>query len=359
MSLPSLIFVVVSVTVLLGFFGLAAHAMWAPARGAREEVPAGRHEQPRTSPPRAGHTWRRGGKTDRGGLLAPDATVTFAEERKRAEIDQVLAALDHDLVGLAPVKRQIQEIAALLLVDRARQRFGLEAPRPNLHMCFTGPPGTGKTTVALRMAELLHRLGYLEKGHLVHVMRDDLVGQYIGQTAPRTRAVLTRALDGLLFIDEAYALYRSNDSLDFGQEAVEILLQVMENERDRLVVVLAGYKDRMDLFFTSNPGMRSRIAHHVDFAAYSIPELVAIGRRVLEQTRYYLSGEAELVLQEFLGQHMQEESFANGRSVRNALDHARLRHAHRLASELHRPWSRDDLMRLEPADIISAPADPS
>jgi probable Rubsico expression protein CbbX len=286
--------------------------------------------------------------------LAPDATVTFAAERQAADIDEILASLDRDLVGLGPVKKKVQEIAALLLVDRARQRFGLEAPRPNLHMCFTGPPGTGKTTVALRMAELLHRLGYLEQGQLVHAMRDDLVGEYIGQTAPKTKRVLDRAKGGVLFIDEAYYLYRDADSKDYGQEAIDILLQVMENDRDELVVILAGYKDRMDTFFSSNPGMSSRIAHHLDFAAYDITELVAIGRLMLEQARYYLSGEAEAAFRSYLIDKMGRPRFANARSVRNDLERARLRHAHRLASDGNRRWTRDDLMRLEPADILSA-----
>ena len=292
----------------------------------------------------------------RAGLLPVDATVTFAAERRAAGVDEVFAALDSDLVGLVAVKKKVQEVAALLLVDRARQRFGLTAPRPNLHMCFTGPPGTGKTTVALRMADLLYRLGYLEQGQLVHAMRDDLVGEYIGQTAPKTKRVLDRAMGGVLFIDEAYYLYRSGDSLDYGQEAIDILLQVMENERDKLVVILAGYKDRMDGFFGSNPGMSSRIAHHLDFAAYEIGELVAIGRLMLEQARYYLSAEAETAFREYLTHRMQQPRFANARSVRNELERARLRHAHRLASDLGRSWTRDDLMRLEPADILASHA---
>jgi probable Rubsico expression protein CbbX len=266
----------------------------------------------------------------------------------------VLAALDGELVGLLPVKKRTQEIAALLLVDRARQRFGLEAPRPNLHMCFTGPPGTGKTTVALRMAELLHRLGYLDRGHLVHAMRDDLVGEYIGQTAPKTKRVLDRAMGGVLFIDEAYYLYRDTDSKDYGQEAIDILLQVMENERDKLVVILAGYKDRMDVFFGSNPGMSSRIAHHLDFAAYDLDELAAIGHVMLQQASYYLSGEAEAAFREYLTRRMQQPRFANARSVRNELERTRLRHAHRLASAPDRSWSRDDLMRIEPVDILGS-----
>ena len=264
----------------------------------------------------------------------------------------MLAGLDRDLIGLVPIKHKVEEIAALLLVDRARQKFGLNAPRPNLHMCFTGPPGTGKTTMALRMADLLHRLGYLEQGHLVHAMRDDLVGEFVGQTAPRTKRVLERAMGGVLFIDEAYYLYRASDSKDYGQEAIEILLQVMENDRENLVVVLAGYKDRMDNFFASNPGMSSRITHHLDFAPYDIGDLVAIGQLMLDRSSYHLSAAAQEAFRQNLGLQMAELDFANARSVRNELDRARLRHAYRLAAEPHRGWSRDDLMRLEPEDML-------
>jgi probable Rubsico expression protein CbbX len=207
------------------------------------------------------------------------------------------------------------------------------------------------------MAELLHRLGYLDQGHLVHAMRNDLVGEYIGQTAPKTKRILTRAMGGVLFIDEAYYLYRIGDSLDYGQEAIDILLQVMENDRDKLVVILAGYKDRMEEFFTSNPGMGSRIAHHIDFAAYELDELTAIGRLMLERSRYYLSQEAEATLREYLTRQMAEPQFANARSIRNELERARLHHAHRLASDLQRHWTRDDLMRLEPEDILGDSAD--
>jgi len=307
-----------------------------------------------SSTPRGRRLFRR----DQGAaLLPPDATISFAAERKAADVDEVFTALDDDLVGLVPVKEKVQEIAALLLVDRARRRFGLDAPRPNMHMCFTGPPGTGKTTVALRMADMLHRLGYLEEGHLVHAMRDDLVGQYVGQTAPRTKKVLEKAFGGVLFIDEAYFLYRAGDSVDYGQEVIDILLQVMENERDKLVVILAGYKDRMDEFFGVNPGMSSRIAHHLDFAAYELDELSAIGQLMLRQSRYYLSEDAERAFRDYLTRRMQQPRFANARSVRNELERARLRHAHRLASDLHRHWTRDDLMRLEPEDIFAGDAE--
>jgi probable Rubsico expression protein CbbX len=288
----------------------------------------------------------------RGETLEADATVTLESERQASGIDDLFAALDSQLIGLAPVKKRVAEIGSLLLVDRARQRFGLAAEsRPNLHMCFTGAPGTGKTTVALMMADLLHRLGYLEKGHLVHAMRDDLVGEYIGQTAPRTRHVLERAMGGVLFIDEAYSLHRAEDSRDYGQECVDILMQVMENDRDNLVVILAGYTDRMDRFFESNPGMRSRVAHHLDFAAYEPDELLAIGQLILDRSSYYLSDEARTAFRDFLSRQMSDPHFANARSVRNALEEARLRHAYRLSAESLRPWSKDDLMRIEASDV--------
>jgi probable Rubsico expression protein CbbX len=288
-------------------------------------------------------------------LLHPEATVSLSEERREADIEEVFTSLDNQLIGLLPVKKKVEEIASLLLVDRVRHRFGLEAPRPNLHMCFTGDPGTGKTTVALKMADLLHRLGYLEKGHLVHAMRDDLVGEFIGHTAPKTKRTLERAMGGVLFIDEAYYLYRPGDSKDYGQECIDILLQVMENNRDKLVVILAGYKDRMDVFFESNPGMSSRIAHHLDFAPYKLNELLAIGRAMLDRSAYYLSPEAELAFSEYLTLRTGQPRFANARSVRNELERARLRHAFRLAAEPELDRSKDDLMRLEEADILASP----
>jgi probable Rubsico expression protein CbbX len=284
--------------------------------------------------------------------LQPNATITLVSERQTAGIDDLFAALDSELIGLVPVKKKVEEVGSLLLVDRARQRFGLSASRPNLHMCFTGAPGTGKTTVALMMADLLHRLGYLEKNQVLHAMRDDLVGEYIGHTAPKTKHVLERAMGGVLFIDEAYTLYRAQDSKDYGQECIDILMQVMENERDRLVVILAGYKERIDRFFESNPGMSSRIAHHLDFAEYEVDELLAIGRLMLGRSSYYMSPDAEAAFRDYLSLQMRQPRFANARSVRNELESARLRHAYRLAAEPERHWSKDDLMRIEPSDIL-------
>ena len=287
--------------------------------------------------------------------LAPDATVNFAAQWREADVDDLFTALDRELIGLVPVKQKVEQIGALLLVDRARQRFGLTATRPNLHMCFTGAPGTGKTTVALMMADLLQRLGYLHTGQLVHAMRDDLVGEYIGQTAPKTRYVLSKAMGGVLFIDEAYSLCRDDDARDYGQECVDILMQVMENHRHHLVVIIAGYKDPMERFFESNPGMRSRVAHHLDFAEYPADELLAIGELMLGRSSYYLSAQASAAFREYLSEQRRRPEFGNARSVRNALEFARLRHAYRLTAEPDRPWSKDDLMRLEPPDVLPAP----
>jgi probable Rubsico expression protein CbbX len=268
-----------------------------------------------------------------------------------SHIGEVLDKLDRELIGLVPVKRRIRDIAALLLVDNMRRSLGLSAGAPSLHMSFTGNPGTGKTTVAMRMAEILHRLGYVRKGHLVAVTRDDLVGQYIGHTAPKTREVLKRAMGGVLFIDEAYYLYRPENERDYGQEAIEILLQVMENQRDDLVVIFAGYKDRMDTFFRSNPGMSSRVAHHIDFPDYSPEELHSIAGLMLEQMQYRLDPEADAALLDYIGRRIKQPHFANARSVRNALDRARLRQASRLFERRAGVLSKDDLITIEAADI--------
>jgi probable Rubsico expression protein CbbX len=259
--------------------------------------------------------------------------------------------LDRDLIGLAPVKQRIRDIAALLVIDKLRHQLGLNAQTPSLHMCFTGNPGTGKTTVALRMAEILHRLGYVRKGHLVAVTRDDLVGQYIGHTAPKTREVLKKAMGGVLFIDEAYYLYRPDNERDYGQESIEILLQVMENQRDDLVVILAGYKDRMDTFFRSNPGMSSRIAHHLEFPDYSPDELLRIGDRMLAGMDYRFGPGGRDCFAQYLSLRLAQPHFANARSVRNALDRARLRQASRLFAARDAVLTRDDLTAIDASDI--------
>jgi len=280
--------------------------------------------------------------------------VDLEAEFQASNIQEILDKLDRELVGLVPVKTRIREIAALLLVDRLRRQFELTSETPTLHMCFTGNPGTGKTTVAMRMGEILKRLGYVREGHLVTVTRDDLVGQYIGHTAPKTKEVIKKAMGGVLFIDEAYYLYKPENERDYGAESIEILLQVMENNRDDLVVILAGYKDKMDRFFQSNPGMRSRIAHHIDFPDYKPGELLSIADLMLAGQNYRFSDSAREAFTRYLALRMKMEHFSNARSVRNALDRARLRQANRLFGRRAGPITRDDLMTLEAEDLLAS-----
>ena len=288
---------------------------------------------------------------------APPSTPTTVDLQallRESDVTGVLDQLDRELVGLAPVKRRIREIAAYLLVTRARKQLGLESLPPSLHMSFTGNPGTGKTTVAARMAQILHRLGYVRKDHVVSVTRDDLVGQYIGHTAPKTREVLKRAMGGVLFIDEAYYLYRPENERDYGQESIEILLQVMENHRDDLVVILAGYKNRMDTFFQSNPGMSSRVAHHIEFPDYNEDELFRIAELMLREMNYRLDEDAGPTLRQYIGLRLRQPHFANARSIRNALDRARLRQANRLfdhASVDGQTLGVDDLTAIDASDL--------
>ena len=284
-------------------------------------------------------------------VATTDDTLDLGAALADSHVAEVLATLDAELIGLAPVKTRIREIAALLLVEKLRMQAGLSAGAPSLHMSFTGNPGTGKTTIAHRMAEILHLLGYVRRGHLVAVTRDDLVGQFIGHTAPKTKEVLKRAMGGVLFIDEAYFLHRPENERDYGQEAIEILLQVMENQRDDLVVILAGYGDRMARFFASNPGMSSRIAHHVDFPDYTPDELHGIALLMLGQLQYRLSPDADRALVQYIERRRVQPNFANARSVRNALDRARLRQANRLFSRGDGPLTREELMTIEPEDI--------
>ena len=268
-----------------------------------------------------------------GAPIAADEPVDVGAAYTDSNVPALLDELDAELVGLKPVKERVREIASLLLVARLRERVGLETERPTLHMSFTGRPGTGKTTVAMRMAKILHHLGYVRKGHLVVATRDDLVGQYVGHTAPKTKEVLKKAMGGVLFIDEAYYLYRPENERDYGQEAIEMLLTVMENQRDDLVVVLAGYKDRMDTFFHSNPGFHSRVAHHLDFPDYSVDELMAISELMLASQHYRFDDGSRQAFREYLELRIPQPHFANARSVRNALDRAKLRQASRIVRE--------------------------
>jgi len=287
---------------------------------------------------------------DVGNGLGDVHEVDLDAAYRDSDLERVLEELERELIGLAPVKTRIRETAALLLVARLREQVGLSTERPTLHMSFTGGPGTGKTTVALRMAAILHRLGYVRRGHLVVATRDDLVGQYVGHTAPKTKEVVKRAMGGVLFIDEAYYLYRPENERDYGQEAIEMLLQVMENQRDDLVVILAGYKDRMETFFQSNPGFRSRIAHHVDFPDYTIEELVAIAELMVHQQQYAFDDASRRAFREYLELRMRQPHFANARSVRNAIDRAKLRQASRLVGAGGR-LAREELARIDAADI--------
>jgi probable Rubsico expression protein CbbX len=282
------------------------------------------------------------------------SSVNLRQEFEAVDIGSVLEQLDRELIGLSPVKTRIREIASLLLVERIRQKMSLASTYPTLHMSFTGNPGTGKTTVALKMAGILHRLGFVRRGHLISVTRDDLVGQYIGHTAPKTKEILKKAMGGVLFIDEAYYLYRPENERDYGQEAIEILLQVMESQREDLVVILAGYGDRMERFFRSNPGFRSRIAHHIDFPDYSDVELLAIAELMLSEQNYRFAPEAREAFIRYIALRKAQPLFSNARSIRNALDRIRLRQANRLVSNLDRVVTSDDLTLIAAGDVLAS-----
>ena len=282
------------------------------------------------------------------------APINLQEEYAKTEIAKILNLLDEELVGLAPVKSRIREIAALLLIDKLRRNLGITSANPGLHMSFTGSPGTGKTTVGLKMADILYQLGYIGKGHLLTVTRDDLVGQYIGHTAPKTKEVLKKAMGGVLFIDEAYYLYKPDNERDYGAEAIEILLQVMENQRDELVVILAGYKEPMDKFYESNPGLSSRIANHIDFPDYSVEELLQIAKIMLDDQQYKLTPEAEVALSQYITKRKEQPLFANARSMKNALDRARMRQANRIFDSRGQVLTKKELVNLEAEDILQS-----
>ena len=281
-------------------------------------------------------------------------SVNLQEEYQKTEIAKILNLLNEELVGLAPVKSRIREIAALLLIDKLRRNLGITSANPGLHMSFTGSPGTGKTTVGLKMSDILFQLGYIEKGHLLTVTRDDLVGQYIGHTAPKTKEVLKKAMGGVLFIDEAYYLYKPDNERDYGSEAIEILLQVMENQRDNLVVILAGYKEPMDKFYESNPGLSSRIANHIDFPDYTVEELLKISKLMLEEQQYQLTPDAEVALESYIQKRKEKPLFANARSVKNALDRARMRQANRIFDSRGQVLTKKELVNLEASDILQS-----
>jgi probable Rubsico expression protein CbbX len=280
--------------------------------------------------------------------------INLQEEYAKTEIAKILNLLDEELVGLAPVKSRIREIAALLLIDKLRKNLGITSASPGLHMSFTGSPGTGKTTVGLKMADILYQLGYIKKGHLLTVTRDDLVGQYIGHTAPKTKEVLKKAMGGVLFIDEAYYLYKPDNERDYGSEAIEILLQVMENQRDDLVVILAGYKEPMDKFYESNPGLSSRIANHIDFPDYSVEELLQIAKIMLDDQQYQLTPQAEIALGQYIQKRKEKPLFANARSIKNALDRARMRQANRIFDSRGQVLTKKELVNLEAEDILQS-----
>ena len=281
-------------------------------------------------------------------------SINLQEEYNKTEIAKLLNLLDEELVGLAPVKARIREIAALLLIDKLRKNLGITTNSPGLHMSFTGSPGTGKTTVGLKMADILFQLGYVKKGHLLTVTRDDLVGQYIGHTAPKTKEVLKKAMGGVLFIDEAYYLYKPDNERDYGSEAIEILLQVMENQRDDLVVILAGYKEPMDRFYESNPGLSSRIANHIDFPDYTVEELLTIAKMMLEEQQYQLTPQAEIALTDYITRRKQKPLFANARSIKNALDRARMRQANRIFDSRGQVLTKKELVNIEAEDILQS-----
>ena len=282
------------------------------------------------------------------------APINLQEEYAKTEIAKILNLLDEELVGLVPVKSRIREISALLLIDKLRKNLGISSASPGLHMSFTGSPGTGKTTVGLKMADILYQLGYIKKGHLLTVTRDDLVGQYIGHTAPKTKEVLKKAMGGVLFIDEAYYLYKPDNERDYGAEAIEILLQVMENQRDELVVILAGYKEPMDKFYESNPGLSSRIANHIDFPDYSTEELLKIAKIILDEQQYQLTPQAEVALAQYIDKRKEKPLFANARSVKNALDRARMRQANRIFDSRGQVLTKKELVNLEAEDILQS-----
>jgi len=273
--------------------------------------------------------------------------------RPLAEVQDDLDAL----VGLDTVKEQVRALVAFLQVQARRKDYGLPEVATSQHLVFLGNPGTGKTTVARLLAEMYRAVGLLQKGHLVEVDRSGLVGQYVGATAIKTDRVIRRALDGVLFIDEAYALAPEDGRADFGPEAIEILLKRMEDHRHRLVVIVAGYPRLMESFLLSNPGLRSRFAREITFPNYSVAELEAIFSATLSQHEYVLEPGAETMLRRILaGLHTGEDS-GNARFARTLFEQALNRQALRLSlDDVHKldALGRDDVMTLTADDLAEA-----
>lgn len=268
----------------------------------------------------------------------------------RRRIDAVIAELEK-MIGLENVKSLIKELRAFVEIQRRRQREGLVNSASTLHMIFKGNPGTGKSTVARLMGRLFKELGILSQGHLVEVERADLVGEYIGHTAHKAREQLKKALGGILFIDEAYSLARGGEK-DFGREAIDVLVKGMEDYRDNLILILAGYKDEMDYFLETNPGLRSRFPIQLEFPDYTVAELLAIARLMLEEKQYYLAPPAAAELEKILRREVLcgHRYNGNARLVRNIIERAIRRQALRLVNKKN--LSRQDLMSIEKEDLV-------
>lgn len=300
-------------------------------------------------------------KIDQLNAIPDDKPVgTIAEYMYGSGVKETLEALDHDLVGLKPIKARCAEIASLLILDKLRTKLGLETSVPSLHMCFTGSPGTGKTTVAMRIGEILKKMGYSRTGNLVVATRDDLVGQYVGHTGPKTKNVIKTAFGGVLLVDEAYYLYNASNDRDYGQESIEIIQNVMETQADDLTVIFAGYEDKMDRFFSFLPGLSSRVQHHLEFPDYSGPELVEIAEVMIRDLEYELATGSNDVFQKYIEKRMEMPYFSNARTVRNAVDRARMRASIRLfntamgnSDDDKKVVSRKDLQLIMPEDIVS------
>lgn len=286
------------------------------------------------------------------GEAVPGATQTDEPKMTRERLLEILSELD-SLVGLESVKDTVREVFAFIYMQQRRQQLSLRTEPVVLHMVFKGNPGTGKTTVARLLAKMFHESGLLEKGHLVEVERADLVGEYVGHTAQKTREHIKRALGGVLFIDEAYSLARGGEK-DFGREAIDTLVKSMEDYRNQFIAILAGYEREMEWFLSTNPGLPSRFPIHLSFPDYDLRTLLSIAKGIVREREYRLCIDAEQKLQLLLEEKRQTESFlghfSNARLVRNIIEAAIRKHAIRLFNE--RRVSKDQAMTLTAADFL-------